>query len=46
VSFQKTLLELINVLDRHLANGLGTATAIDDPKLALSKANRKESKKK
>jgi S1-C subfamily serine protease len=41
VSIGPTLIELINVLDRHLANGLGAATAIDDPKRALSKAQRR-----
>jgi S1-C subfamily serine protease len=35
-----TLRELIETLDRHLANGLGAATGIDDPKYALSKARQ------
>ena len=40
VNFGPTLIDLINVLDKHLANGLGAATAIDDPKSALSRAKK------
>jgi S1-C subfamily serine protease len=44
VKLEKTFLDLINVLDRHLANGLGTATGIDDPSAALRKAQRDDKK--
>jgi hypothetical protein len=40
-----TLVEVINVLDRHLANGLGSATGIDDPKYALRKTQRAKNHK-
>ncbi|HZW93608.1 MAG TPA: serine protease [Candidatus Eremiobacteraceae bacterium] len=36
----QTFLDIINVLDRHLANGLGTATGADDVVTALAKAKR------
>jgi hypothetical protein len=40
VNILASIVELINVLDRHLANGLGTATAIDEVRFALAKAER------
>jgi hypothetical protein len=40
VNIGGTLEELIGVLDEQLANGLGAATGIDDPKHALARAER------
>ncbi|MFI5095351.1 MAG: serine protease [Candidatus Acidiferrales bacterium] len=40
VSVQKTVADVIDTLDRHLANGLGAATGINDAKYALAKAQR------
>jgi serine protease Do len=39
------LADAISILDRHLANGLGTATGIDDPKFALAEAQRVQKRK-
>jgi hypothetical protein len=40
VSITKTLGTVIGTLDRHLANGLGAATGINDVKVALASAKR------
>jgi Trypsin-like peptidase domain len=41
VDYSAVLTEIVDTLDRQLANGLGSATGIDDPKEALRKAQQK-----
>jgi S1-C subfamily serine protease len=43
-NINQTISDLIVTLDRHLANGLGVGTAIDDPKYFLSKTQRTKTK--
>ena len=40
VNLGPTIIELINVLDRHLANGLGAATGADDAAIAFRGAKK------
>jgi len=39
--YPTTIRNIIHILDRHLANGLGAATGINDAKYALAKAKRR-----